>query len=66
MLQTAPTLTDRELEVLTLAAKGKTAHHIAKVLGISKRTVDENAKLAIRDVERKTARTPSLSASRKV
>ena len=48
MRQTVPTLTDRELEVLTLAAKGKTAHQIGQVLGISKRTVDEHAKLAIR------------------
>ncbi len=33
-------LADREKEVLTWSAKGKTSHEIALILGLSKRTVD--------------------------
>jgi DNA-binding NarL/FixJ family response regulator len=33
-------LSDREIEVLTWAASGKTSAEIAKILGISKRTID--------------------------
>jgi DNA-binding CsgD family transcriptional regulator len=46
----APThsLTPRLLEVLTLAARGKTAGEIAQILHISKRTVDEHVQTIIR------------------
>jgi DNA-binding NarL/FixJ family response regulator len=33
-------LNDREVETLTWAARGKTSHEIAQILGLSKRTVD--------------------------
>jgi len=39
----AAPLTQRELEVLTWVARGKTAWEIAGILSISKRTVDEHA-----------------------
>lgn len=39
-------LTFREVEVLTWVAQGKSAWEIGKILGISKRTVDEHARSA--------------------
>jgi DNA-binding CsgD family transcriptional regulator len=39
-------LTLREMEVLTWVARGKSAWEIGKILGISKRTVDEHARSA--------------------
>jgi DNA-binding CsgD family transcriptional regulator len=41
-------LTPRELEVLTWAARGKSAWEIGVILGISKRTVDEHIQTATR------------------
>jgi DNA-binding CsgD family transcriptional regulator len=41
-------LTPRALEVMTLAARGKTAGEIAQILHISKRTVDEHVQTIIR------------------
>jgi DNA-binding CsgD family transcriptional regulator len=48
--QQAPThsLTPRALEVLTLAARGRTAGEIAQSLDISKRTVDEHVQTIVR------------------
>lgn len=43
----APTLTRREIEVLTLFANGKTARQIAHSLGISKRTADAHRQAII-------------------
>jgi DNA-binding CsgD family transcriptional regulator len=40
---TAGPLTPRELEVLTWAARGKSAWEVGEILSISKRTVDEHA-----------------------
>lgn len=39
-------LSPREIEVLTWAARGKSASEIAAILRISKRTVDEHARAA--------------------
>jgi DNA-binding CsgD family transcriptional regulator len=41
--RTAGPLTPRELEVLTWAARGKSAWEVGEILSISKRTVDEHA-----------------------
>lgn len=41
-------LTPREIEVLTWAARGKTAWEIGEILGIAKRTVDEHTQSASR------------------
>lgn len=41
-------MTPRVLEVMTLAARGKTAGEIAQILHISKRTVDEHVQTIIR------------------
>ena len=44
-------LNDREIEVLTLAARGKTSAEIAQQLGVAKRTVDfhiDNARVKLR------------------
>lgn len=43
-----PALTEREREVLTWVAHGKSAWEIAKILDIAKRTVDEHAQTAYR------------------
>jgi LuxR family quorum sensing-dependent transcriptional regulator len=43
-----PVLTEREREVLTWVAHGKSAWEIAKILDIAKRTVDEHAQTAYR------------------
>jgi LuxR family quorum sensing-dependent transcriptional regulator len=43
-----PQLTQREREVLTWAAHGKSAWEIGEILGIAKRTVDEHARTAFR------------------
>ena len=43
-------LSDREIETLTWAARGKTSAEIARILGLSKRTVDfhvENARIKL-------------------
>jgi DNA-binding CsgD family transcriptional regulator len=43
-------LNDREIETLTWAARGKTSAEIAKLLDLSKRTVDfhiENARMKL-------------------
>jgi DNA-binding response OmpR family regulator len=43
-------LTDRELKALTLVARGKTSAQIAKILGMTKRTVDfhiDNARIKL-------------------
>ena len=43
-------LTDREIEALTWAARGKTSSEIATILGLTKRTVDfhiDNARLKL-------------------
>lgn len=45
---TIHSLTLRETEVLTWVARGKSAWEIGKILGISKRTVDEHARSAAR------------------
>jgi DNA-binding CsgD family transcriptional regulator len=44
----AHSLTPRELEVLTWAARGKSAWEIGEILHITKRTVDEHAQSAVR------------------
>ena len=44
------TLTDREVETLTWAARGKTSSEIAQILGLTKRTVDfhiDNARVKL-------------------
>ena len=41
-------LTAREREVLTWVAQGKSAREIAKILRITKRTVDEHVRSAVR------------------
>jgi DNA-binding CsgD family transcriptional regulator len=41
-------LTDRELEVLTWVAQGKSAWEIGEILHITKRTVDEHTQKAMR------------------
>jgi DNA-binding CsgD family transcriptional regulator len=41
-------LTLREVEVLTWVARGKSAWEIGRILGITKRTVDEHARSAAR------------------
>jgi LuxR family quorum sensing-dependent transcriptional regulator len=46
--QKKPPITRREREALTWAANGKTAQEIAKLLGITKRTVDEHLQSARR------------------
>jgi LuxR family quorum sensing-dependent transcriptional regulator len=43
-----PTLTSREVEVLTWVARGKSAWEIGEILEIAKRTVDEHAQTAVR------------------
>ncbi len=43
-----PKLTAREREVLAWSAQGKSAWEIGEILGLSKRTVDEHAKTAMR------------------
>jgi DNA-binding CsgD family transcriptional regulator len=47
-------LTPRELEVLTWAARGKSAWEIGVILGITKRTVNEHAQTATRKLEAAT------------
>jgi LuxR family quorum sensing-dependent transcriptional regulator len=41
-------LTAREIEILTWAARGKSARDIGAILGITKRTVDAHANAAVR------------------
>jgi LuxR family quorum sensing-dependent transcriptional regulator len=41
-------LTDRELEVLTWVARGKSAWEVGEILRIAKRTVDEHVRNATR------------------
>jgi DNA-binding NarL/FixJ family response regulator len=48
-------LTDREIETLTWAARGKTSSEIAIILGLTKRTVDfhiDNARLKLNATSR--------------
>ena len=48
-------LTDREVETLTWAARGKTSSEIATILGLTKRTVDfhiDNARLKLNATSR--------------
>jgi len=47
---TTHSLTPRELEVLTWAARGKSAWEIGEILDIAKRTVDEHAQTAVRKI----------------
>ncbi len=47
----APALTPREIEVLTLFAKGNTARQIAHSLGITKRTADAHREMIIRKLD---------------
>ncbi len=44
-------LTYRECQVLRLSAVGRTAHEIGQILGITKRTVDEHAAMAMRKLD---------------
>ena len=44
-------LTQREVEVLTWVAKGKSAWEIGEILHIAKRTVDEHAQTAVRKLD---------------
>ena len=46
--RTTYSLTPRELEVLTWAARGKSARQIGQILHIAKRTVDEHVQTAVR------------------
>lgn len=45
---TTHSLTPREVQVMTLAARGKSGWEIAEILHISKRTVDEHVQIAVR------------------
>jgi DNA-binding CsgD family transcriptional regulator len=47
----ADALTRREIEVLTLSARGKTAAQIAKDLGITKRTVVAHRESIVRKLK---------------
>jgi DNA-binding NarL/FixJ family response regulator len=44
-------LSRREREVLTLVASGRTAHDVARSLGLAKRTVDEHLACAVRRLD---------------
>jgi DNA-binding CsgD family transcriptional regulator len=48
---TTHSLTPREVEVLTWAARGKSAWEIGEILHISKRTVDEHVQAAVRKLD---------------
>jgi DNA-binding CsgD family transcriptional regulator len=50
MMTDIKSLTDREVEALTWAARGKTSSEIAQIIGLTKRTVDfhiDNARLKL-------------------
>ena len=58
LLPKLPKLNDREIEVLTLVARGKTSAEIARKLRLSKRTVDfhiDNARIKLRAATRTEA-----------
>jgi DNA-binding NarL/FixJ family response regulator len=58
-------LNEREIEVLTLVARGRTSAQIARELKMIKRTVDfhvENAKVKLRAANRTEAATRAVAA----
>lgn len=56
-------LNPREVQTLTLSAQGKTSAHIAKMLGLSKRTVDFHIENACRKLEAATRIEAAVKAS---
>ncbi len=56
-------LNPREIETLTMSAQGKTSAHIAKVLGLSKRTVDFHIENACRKLNAATRIEAAVKAS---
>jgi DNA-binding CsgD family transcriptional regulator len=58
-------LNEREIEILTLVARGRTSAQIARTLKIVKRTVDfhiNNARLKLRAANRTEAATRAVAA----
>ena len=56
---------DREIEILTLVARGKTSAEIAVKLGLSKRTVDfhiDNARMRLRTSTRTEAVSKAVAS----
>ena len=64
-LPSAGELSDREIEVLTLVARGRTSAQIARELKMIKRTVDfdvNNARVKLRAANRTEAATRAVAA----
>jgi len=59
-----PKLKDREIEVLTWAARGKTSAQIANIMGLTKRTVDFHIDNARRKLGVSTRTEAVIKASR--
>ncbi len=65
LLPKSAKLNDREIEVLTLVARGKISAEIARKLRLSKRTIDfhvDNARIKLRAATRTEAATKALAS----
>jgi DNA-binding CsgD family transcriptional regulator len=56
-------LNPREIETLTMSAQGNTSAQIAKILGLSKRTVDFHIENACRKLDASTRIEAAVKAS---